>query len=457
MKVLHGYYPYNTYSGDVLIEGKKVEMKTTVDSRNAGIAMIYQEINVLASLSVAENIFASKMPTNKFGLVDFKKMYKDAVKYLDMINIKIDAKERLGKLNTSQQQLIMFAKALAENAKVIILDEPTSALTIKETEILMEKLRELKQRGITCIYITHKLDEILKIADKCTVIRDGENIVTLQKGKFDMNTIISAMVGRNVEQIYPDRKASFGKEVFRVENLVVQHKVIKSRNIVDGVSFNLRKGEILGLAGLVGSGRSETLNAIFGSLKSVSGDVYIEENKVRINNTVDAAKNGMALLTEDRHVSGLFLLDKDIKQNSTAAILRKIKKSLMLDFKAEKKIADNLMDQLSIKATSRDTKITSLSGGNQQKVCLAKCLALSPKILLLDEPTRGIDIGAKIDVYKLMYDLSLKGISMIVVSSELPELINICDRFVVIADGKVKGVIDKSEVTENKIMEYAIS
>jgi ABC-type sugar transport system ATPase subunit len=456
MKVLHGYHPYGTYEGEIYLDGKLLRSNNTVDSQNAGIAMVYQEIDCLGTLTVSENIFASQMIYNKFGLLDYKAMHRECAKVFESIGLDIDPRTLMGKLNTSQQQLVMFAKAVRENAKVIILDEPTSSITKTEVSRMMEVIRKLKSEGVTFCYITHKLDEVFELADACTVIRDGKSIGTLDKSEFDMNRIITMMVGRDIGDVYPKHTPKLGEEKLRVEHLVIPHKRVKGRNVVNDVSFSLKKGEILGLAGMVGAGRSEIINGIYGALKRTSGDFFIDGKPAKIECVRDAMSYGISLLSEDRHESGLFLQDKTVKNNLVASILPKLKEKLFLSEKKVNDAADRMMTELQIKADGTDSRVTSLSGGNQQKVVLGRCLLAEPTVLLLDEPTRGVDVGTKNQIYHLIYKLADAGISIIVISSELPELVNICDRFLVIAGGEVKGELSREEVSEEAIMKYAV-
>ena len=421
-----------------------------------GIAMVYQEIETLGTLSISENIHSAELKFNRFGLVDYKAMFVETKRVLDSVHLDMNPKELMGKLNTSQQQLVMFAKAVHEGAKILILDEPTSSLTKTEVSKMMDVIRRLKSEGITFLYITHKLDEVFELADTCTVIRDGRSIGCLPRDEFDMNRIISMMVGRDIGDMYPKRIPKIGEEKLRVENMVIKHPRVIGRNVVNGVSFNLKKGEILGFAGMVGAGRSEILKGIYGAMKRESGEIFIDGKTVRIKHVKDALSNGIAMLTEDRHESGLFKQDKAVKQNLLATILPKMKDGPFISDVKSVNTAENIMKNLQIKAKGINAKITSLSGGNQQKVCLGRGLLTEPDILLLDEPTRGVDVGTKNQIYHLIYELADRGIAIIVISSELPELLNICDRFLVIASGEVKGEIDREEVSEELVMKYAI-
>jgi len=456
MKVLHGYYPYGTYEGEIYVDGQLLRSANTADSQKTGIAMVYQEINCLSTLTVSENIFSSKMLYNRIGLVDYKAMHKECEKVFQSIGLDIDPRTLMGKLNTSQQQLVMFAKAVREDAGIIILDEPTSSITKIEVNNMMEVVRKLQKDGITFLYISHKMDEIFALADRCTVIRDGKSIDTVSREDFDLGKIISMMVGRDIGAVYPKHTPKIGAEKLRVENLTIPHKRVKGRNVVDNVSFMLKTGEILGFAGMVGAGRSEICNGIYGSLKCTSGKFFIDGKEVAINNVRDAMSNGISLLTEDRHESGLFLQDKTVKNNLTASILPRLRQGMFLSKQKAAAASNKMMGELQIRAESVESRVTSLSGGNQQKVVLGRSLLAQPNILLLDEPTRGVDVGTKNQIYHLIYNLADAGISIIVISSELPELLNICDRFLVIAEGTIKGEMSRDEASEETIMQYAV-
>lgn len=450
VKVLDGYYPYGTYEGEVYLDGRLCRFNSPGDSIQNGIAMIYQEINILKFLTIADNIFVGEFP-NKNGVVNKKELYKKTQEIMNMVDLKGSPAGIAGELNASRQQLLMIAKALVKNPKILILDEPTSALTYNETKKLMEILNRLRDNGVTCIYISHKLDEIGSIADRLTVIRDGESIVTLEKDEFEINRIISAMVGRSIENMYPKRNVEPGEEVLKVEHLDIPHPKIKGRYLLKDISFSLKKGEILGFAGLVGAGRSELINTIYGHMKKEKGEITIFGKKARIKSPVDALKNKMVLLTEERKSTGLFM-EMLIKENITAASINKISRGMLLSKKKEDLESQKYFDMLKVKAPSINTSISNLSGGNQQKVVFAKALMTEPKILFLDEPTRGIDVGAKNEIYQIMNELAEKGYSIIMISSELPELLNMCDRFVVISNGSITAELTKEEASEERIM-----
>lgn len=455
MKILHGYHPYGSYEGEIYLDGKPLRSADTADSQRAGIAMVYQEINCLGTLTVSENIYSSKMLYNRFGLVDYRAMHRACSRIFESVGLDINPRERMGRLGASQQQLVLFAKAVKENAKIIILDEPTSSITKAEADNMMRVIQKLKGEGITFLYISHKLDEIMELADSCTIIRDGRSIGCLRREEFEIGRIISMMVGREIGDVYPKRTPRPGAEKLRVEGLVIPHPRVKGRNIVDGVSFTLRQGEILGLAGMVGSGRSEIVNGVYGALMHSAGEFYIDGRPVEIGSVRDAMACGISLLSEDRHESGLFLQDKTVQHNLTASILGQLTKGPFLSREAVSAAAEGMVQQLQIRTDGQDSRVSALSGGNQQKVVLGRCISAKPEILLLDEPTRGVDVGTKNQIYHLIYQLADSGIAIVIISSELPELVNICDRYLVVASGRVKGELSREEVSEEMIMRYA--
>lgn len=454
VKILDGYYPYRDYNGEFFLEGKKCEFHSPKDSADCGIAMIYQEISILEYMSIADNIFAGKFPMKKH-FIDNKKMYGEVEKILELVNLNYSPKTIAGTLNTSEKQLLMIAHALTENPKVLILDEPTSALTQSEVEILFKIVKRLKENKVSCIYISHKLDELANIADRLTIIRDGETIETLEKEEISIQRVITGMVGRKIDNVFPVRNVEIGENVLCVKNLTVKHPKIFGRYLVNDLSFELKKGEVLGFAGLVGAGRSETLNAIYGYIKKECGEIEIYNNPVKINSPKDAIENRIALVTEDRKDTGLYA-DCAIKENITSNSLKNVSKGFFIDRKKEKEIARQNISRFNIKTTSEETKVSKLSGGNQQKVVLAKALLTNPKIILLDEPTRGIDIGSKYEVYLLINQLVDKGYSIVLVSSELPELMNMSDRIIVLSEGVKRAEFTKGEANEEIIMKHAV-
>lgn len=455
MKVLSGSYPAGTYTGDIIVNGKKMIFKNSAQSEAVGIAMIYQEISMHLQMSVAENIFLGRWPGLK-GKINWKKMNEETVKYLAMVNLKISPTEKLGNLGASQQQLVSIARALSKNPKILVLDEPTSPLTLTESENLFNILHKLKKNGTSSILISHKLDEVFENSDRITVLRDGKTISTSNIENADQHKIISDMVGREIDEMYPKEKVKIGDVIFELKDFTVPHPYIENKNIVEDISLNLRKGEVLGIAGLVGTGRSETMNAVFGKMQKKSGKVFIEGKEVNIKSPIDAIKSGIALVTEERKTDGIIGIHS-IKDNSILVSLKELFPSGIINLKKAFNAADKYYKKMNIKAPNMDTLVQQLSGGNQQKVVLAKWLMKKPKVLILDEPTRGIDVGAKAEIYKIMMDIVKQGSSIIMISSELPELMSMSDRIVVLANGHVSGekIINES-VTQEDIMKLAV-
>ena len=405
-------------------------------------------------LSAAENIFLGILP-NTLGFVSWEKARNMAREVLSRLKVDIDPDDTVRNLNTSMQQLVCIARALVRNPKVLILDEPTSALTESETGNLLSILTELKQTGISCIYISHKLKEVFEISDRIVVLRDAKYVSTHFHGKVNSQQVVEDMIGHRIDAMYPSMEGrSISDEVLRVEHFQVQHPNSSAKNIIEDVSFTLRRGEVLGLAGLVGSGRSELLRAIFGALPRRDGKVFINGSERRINSTRAAIASGIGFLTEDRKMDG-FVASMNIQENMTLSILRKISQATLIRTKTETEKAGHYFNALKIKAPSLKTDIINLSGGNQQKVVLAKSLLTDMKILFLDEPTVGIDVGAKAEIYKIIKELAESGISIVMVSSEYPELIAMCDRFIVIANGRIAGELSKAEADEAVIIHMA--
>jgi ABC-type sugar transport system ATPase subunit len=453
MKILDGYYPFGSYEGEFLLEGRRCQFQSPRDSIESGIGMIFQEISILRSMSVADNIFAGCYPL-KNGLVDRRVLHSRAVEILRLVNLGVHPRTVAGSLNSSQQQLLMIAHALARSPKILILDEPTSALTLAEFNTLMGILCVLKEKGVTSIYISHKLDELSKIANRLTILKDGESVETLEREQFSIERVISGMVGRKLETMYPARQSRIGEDVLRVEGLTVVKERQRDRCHVKDVSFSLRRGEILGLAGLVGAGRSETLNAIYGSLRRRSGSIAVKGKPVRIGSPPAAIRNGIALLTEDRKSNGLFE-GCSVRMNITSSIIPRITRWGLLHRRTENTLAEESIRKFRIRTSSGKENVANLSGGNQQKVVLAKALLTDPSIILLDEPTRGIDVGSKHEIYQLMNELVMQGHSILMVSSELPELLNVCDRILVLARSRIVAEFARSEATEEKVIHAA--
>ncbi len=455
MKILSGAYPHDSYEGKVVLEGKECRFNTPRDSERVGIEMIYQEVSLILDLSIAENIFVGNYPVTKKIFMNWDEIYGRARTAMDLVGLKLDPREKVRNLSTSQQQMIAIARAVNKRPRILVLDEPTSALTENESEYLFSIIGTLRQSGISCIYISHKLKEVFRIANRICVLRDGEHIGTLGKDEFESNRIISMMIGRKIENMFPKSKIGRGEEILRVEHLSVPHKYIKGRNIVDDISFVLHKREILGIAGLVGAGRSELVNAVFGALRRNEGcRMYVEGKEVSIHSPRDAVKCGIALVTEDRRVAGIIPI-LSIRENITLVSLRKLFRTFLIKRTKEKKIANEFKERLSIKAPDVETKVRALSGGNQQKVVVSKWLLNTPKVLILDEPTRGIDVGAKFEVYNIMNELVKDDLGIIMISSELPEIIGMCDRVLVLANGKIVNDLTGKEIDETTIMSSA--
>jgi ABC-type sugar transport system ATPase subunit len=450
MKVLSGSYDCGSYEGEIRIEDKPCVFRTPADASAAGIEMIYQEISVHLDLSVAENIFVGRVPT-KNGIVQWKKLNEDARVYAEMVGLKVPVSTHLRDLSASQCQMVSIARALSRNPKILVLDEPTSPLTDAEVEELFKILFRLRENGISCIYISHKIKEIKQLADRVCILRDGCHVWTKPAADLSVDEIVEAMVNRKIGNLYPKETVPIGEEAFFVKNLRVKHPYNRKKYIVDGVDVSVRRGEILGLVGLVGSGRSETVNANFGAIDGSYDEMRIEGRPVRISDPKDAIRKGLALLSEDRKVNG-FVPTLNLARNITLARLDKVFRNGILDREAERKYGQEYIDELSIKANSERDMVTSLSGGNQQKVVLAKWLMADPKVLLLDEPTRGIDVGAKAQIYQIMTQLVRSGMAIIMISSELTELVGMCDRYLLLADGKIRAELGREDADEEKFL-----
>ncbi|NOZ72028.1 MAG: sugar ABC transporter ATP-binding protein [Chloroflexi bacterium] len=451
VRILSGIYPQGSYEGDLVLNGKVLELRSASDALDQGIGIVPQEILVLDQLTVAENIVVGRWGNGNGRLVNMRSVKSRVADLLDEYNILLDPGAMVSRLKAAEKQLVMIARALYRNPSILILDEPTSSLALHEIENLFSHLEGLRSRGVTCVFITHKLAEIFQLADHTTVLRDGEVTGEFEREDFNEADIITAMVGRKIENLYPHRHSGIvEEEVLRVENLTMPHPTIANRNVVEEVSFSLRKGEILGLAGLVGSGRSEVVNAIVGRMKH-TGRIFVNGKEVQIHSPADAKRVGIGLITEDRRKDGL-LPNLQIRPNITVNSLQSFTSSGFLNLSKEKRLASEQAAKLGIRIHSIEQMVVNLSGGNQQKVILAKVLMATPKILLMDEPTKGIDIGAKNEIYKLMLEMVEEGISIVMISSELPELLAMCDRFVVLAEGRVADEFTKAEASEYRVM-----
>jgi len=445
MKILTGIYTRD--SGKVIINGKEEEFSSIKDSEKRGIAFIHQELNVLNNISVVENMFLGKEMKNKFGLLDKKKMENLAREKLSLLGLDVHPNTLISEISVGESQLVEIAKALLMDAQLIIMDEPTAALTDKEMDVLFNIIRDLRDKGVSFIYISHRLEEIINLCDEITVMRDGTFIEQRSVSGITIDDIVSLMVGYDIDDRFPRVEVPVGEVILSVEGLTKKGKF-------EDVNFKLHKGEILGFSGLMGAGRTDIMHAIFGSVPFDSGTIYINQEKVNIKSPIVAKKLGIGFITEDRKNEGLIL------QNSVAdnMVLPSIKEFTSNKFIQKKKITEvtkEYIEMLNIRTPNQDIQVNNLSGGNQQKIVIAKWLLTKPKILILDEPTRGVDVGAKKEIYQIVNELKKQGVSIIFVSSELPELLGICDRIAVMHEGKIKKIFGRNEATQEKIMEYA--
>lgn len=452
MKVLSGVYPSGTYQGNIIINGEKQSFRSIKDSENHGIVIIYQELALIKELNITENICVGN-EISRWGIVNWDESYLKTEKALAQVGLRENPLTSLANLGVGEQQLVAIAKALSKEAKILVLDEPTAALSQEEAEGLLKILLKLKAEGVTCIYISHRLKEVFDIADEITVLRDGKTVGTYAKQELSENKLISLMVGRELVDIYPHRKRLLQEVIFKVKDWTVYDPAVNK--IISDVNFELRKGEILGISGLVGAGRTELVMSLFNAWgRRISGKIFLEGKELQINNPASAIKAGIALASEDRKRYGL-VLNEDIKRNISLASLLKIAKASIINDNEEIKYAEKYTSDLRIKTPSIEQKALNLSGGNQQKVVLGKWLMTMPKILILDEPTRGIDVGAKSEIYNIINDLVSLGLGVVVISSELPEVIGISDRILVMQEGRFTGELMIEEATQEKIMRYA--
>ncbi len=438
MKCMFGIYTMD--EGEILIDGVKTEIHNPSDALKKGIAMVHQELQPIPARTIAENIYLGRYPTKKIGpvtIVDHKKMYEDAARVLKEVNMNFDPRTKVGDLSVSQMQSVEIAKAVSANCRVLILDEPTSSLTQHEVDALFKIVEDLKSKGVAIVYISHKMDEILRISDEVTIMRDGQYIGTWNANELTTDMIISKMVGRELTNLYPPTDNVPGEVVFEVENFTsINPKSFRN------VSFNLRKGEILGVAGLVGAQRTELMEGLFGIRSKVSGTIKYKGKELKIDRPKDAIDNGIAMLTEDRRGTGIMGVLSVADNISVASLNQYLDFGIMLNDKKIENLVKVNQEKMNIRTPSSKTPIASLSGGNQQKVLVGRWLANNPDVLILDEPTRGIDVGAKYEIYCIIADLAKEGKSIIMISSELGELIGMSDRIMVMCDGRVTGFID---------------
>ncbi|PZE20083.1 sugar ABC transporter ATP-binding protein [Paenibacillus xerothermodurans] len=444
MKIIAGIYQPD--NGEITLKGRPVHIASPAVSQRLGIAIIHQELNLNPYMTVAENIFMGREP-RKLGFVDFKKMEADTVRLLEQLGLMIDPRAKVASLSIGEQQIVEIAKALSINAEILIMDEPTAVLTDRESDKLFALIHRLKNRGVAIIYISHRLSELKLICDRMTVLRDGKHVITRPFDGITEREIANLMVGRELKELYPDKPSKFGENILQVEDLTCEPYF---RNI----SFSLKQGEILGFAGLIGAGRTELASALFGDKRIQSGTVYYKGSRLHVKSPIDAVRYGLGFATEDRKQSGL-LLDMSVTQNTTLPSLAGISRFGFIRRKMENRLVREKVTELKIKANQVDRAVKHLSGGNQQKVVLAKWLVAETELFFLDEPTRGIDVGARREIYNLISELAAQGKGIIVISSELPELLGLCNRIIVMHQGRVTGELDHTESTEEKIMALA--
>jgi putative multiple sugar transport system ATP-binding protein len=454
MKVLSGVHPHGSYEGRVVFDGREAVFKDIKASERAGIVIIHQELALIPELSITENIFLGNEVVRR-GLIDWDEANRRALDLLARVGLTLDPATPIKKLGVGQQQLVEIAKALSKNVKLLILDEPTSALNEDDSKNLLALMKGLQGRGITCIMISHKLNEIAEVADAVTVIRDGRTVETypVRAGQVDEDRIIRAMVGRSLENRFPHHTPRIGEKTFEVRGWHVEHPEIPGRLICKDSSFFVHSGEIVGFAGLMGAGRTELARSLFGRSygRWRSGQMFLRGKPIEARTVTQAIRRGLAYVPEDRKTLGLNLLDS-IKRTIVSANLASIVSRGLLDFDQEQQVAQRYRSALRIKTQDVAAGVTTLSGGNQQKVVLAKWMFTDPEVLILDEPTRGIDVGAKFEIYRLIQELADQGKAIVVISSELPELLGVCDRIYTICEGRVTGVLDRGDASQERLM-----
>jgi ABC-type sugar transport system ATPase subunit len=454
MKVLGGVYPYPEYGGEIVIEGKVQRFSGVRDAEQAGIAIIFQELSLVKDMTVGENIFLGREP-RRFGVIRWEDLYRRARQLLEDLHLPIDPHLPIRNLGIGQQQLVEIAKALSHEARILVLDEPTAALTGAEVETLFGILSQLQTRGVGMIYISHKLEEVFRMSDRISVLRDGRTVGTNRASDLNEAQVIRRMVGREVGDIFPTVDHARGEVVFEVRNMTVEDPAVTGKKLVENISFSVRRGEVLGIAGLMGAGRSDLLMGIFGAHAGrVSGEIRIAGRPVRITSPAEAINHGIGFVTEDRKRFGL-VLDQTILNNMTLAGLRRISGRFVTSIDAESAAGERAMRELRVKANSVFTIANTLSGGNQQKVVLAKWLLTNPRVLFLDEPTRGIDVGAKQEIYAQINLLAKSGLAIVLVSSELPEVLGLSDRLMVLHEGRLTGEFTREKATPEKVMACA--
>ena len=461
-KIIAGVNPFGSYSGQVFVNGEEIKLHSTLDAEKKGIAIVHQELNSVYDMTVAENIFLGNVP-GKLGLVDYKKMNQQAAELLNEVGLDIDPRIRMRDLTVSRMQMVEIAKAISRKPEVLIFDEATSSLTDKETAILFDIIRQLKKKDVTMVYVSHKMNEVFEICDAITVLKDGAFVMQAEIKDVTRDTVIRSMVGRELKDMYPPKPQCVNKKetLLSVKDWIAYDTVIPDKIRIHNVSFDVRKNEILGIYGLVGAGRTELVQSLFeGKAVKSSGEIWLEGRKLNINHAADSISNGICLATENRKATGL-VMTMNVRENITLASIRdRISKTLkplgVIDEKGENNAAQEMIGKLRVKVPHSSYNVKKLSGGNQQKVVLSKWLLAKPKILILDEPTRGIDVGAKAEIYKILRDLADQGISVIMISSEMPEMIGVADRILVMREGKFVGELDSCDVNEELLVTYAM-
>lgn len=445
MNILTGLHKRD--AGTIVIYGQETYYDSTKEAELAGVSFIHQEINAIGEMSVIDNLFLNREKRTKLGLLDYRAMEKEAQTVFEQLNIKIDLYREMGELSVGQQQMIEIAKSLMTNAQVIIMDEPTAALTNREIRVLFDVMHKLKAQGVSIVYISHRMEEIFEMCDRITVMRDGISVSTRQIAETQMEQVVREMVGREIGDFYPEKTSEIGEVRFEVENLALD-------GVFEDISFNVRSGEILGFSGLMGAGRTEIMRTIFGLLPKSRGTIRLEGKELTIKSPEEAIRQGIGFLTEDRKDEGL-ILDFSIRDNVLLPSVGEFSKAGLLNDKLIDDFVELLVERLTVKTASVEDPASSLSGGNQQKVVLAKWLGIGPKVLILDEPTRGVDVGAKREIYLLINELAERGVAIIMISSDLPEVLSISDRIMVVREGRLMGEVAKAEATQERIMQLA--
>lgn len=446
MKIINGIYKAD--SGQIFLDEKPVTIKDPIQAGDYGIAMIAQELNYVPEMSIEENLFLGRLPVTKFGNVDWKRIRRETIEFLRQENLPYKPDQKLKTLTVSDIQMLEIIKAISNNAQIVIMDEPTSAITNREVEVLFGKIAELKKKGVSIIYISHKMEEVFRIADDITVLRDGKTVETHPASEIDLDKVIALMVGRKMDNVYPKEEVEIGEPILEIEGL-------GSKGVFKDINFKANKGEIVGFAGLMGAGRTETMRAIFGLDPYDEGKIKVHGKEVTIKKVSDSIAQKVVMLSEDRRRYGIIPI-RSVMENASISSLDKIIYGGRWHPKVEKELVGKYFEKMHVKTPSLETAIQGLSGGNQQKVLLAKWMLRDPDVLILDEPTRGIDVGAKFEIYRLMTDLVKEGKTVIMVSSELPELIGMCDRIYIMNKGRITGCLSKDEFSQETIMRYAM-